>query len=86
MAREPHIQAVGFASLQVQELQNILMSAKAVQDECLGIVVTAVGEQPTVESARNALELTAAVGTRIEEIIGVCESVKAHLDQYATGF
>jgi hypothetical protein len=86
MSREPHIEAVGFAGLQVQELQNILMSAKEVQQEVLGLIISAVGENPVVESAVNAFSYMAAVGDHLDEVIGQCETIKAELNRYGGGF
>jgi hypothetical protein len=86
MAREPHIEAVGFAGIQVQELQNILLASKQVQQEVLGLIIAAVGEQPVTESGQNALAFTAAIGDQIDEMTGMCETVKAELNRYGGGF
>jgi hypothetical protein len=86
MSRDDHVQAVGFAGLQIQELENLIITAKERQQECLNLVATAVGEAPVVESARNALEFTAALGDRLDEVAGMCESIKAELNRYGGGF
>jgi hypothetical protein len=86
MSRDGHVQAVGFAGLQIEELENMLLAVKEKQQECLGLVATAVGEQPVVESARNALEFTAALDDRLGELVGMCESIKAELNRYGGGF
>lgn len=86
VAREEHIQAVGFAGMQVEELEGLLVAAREKQQECLGLVITAVGDDPAVESARNAMEFVAGIADRIDEIVGMCESAKSELNRYGGGF
>jgi hypothetical protein len=84
--REPHFQAVGFAGLIVQELENVLAVAREKADEAVGAVYAAVGAVTTVDSARNALEHIASVRDRIPELIAQTEVVKAELNRYSSGF
>jgi len=86
MSRQEHQDGVGFAGLEVQELQNLLAAAKGKQQEVLGLVVVAVGENPVVESAQNATAFTAALGDQLDEMAGICEQIKAELNRYAGGF
>jgi len=84
--RDSHHDAVGFAGLQVQELQNILAAASEVHQEAMGIILSAVGEDQPMESGRNALEWMAGIGDKLRELIGICENVKAELNRYGSGF
>jgi hypothetical protein len=86
MAREEHIQAVGFAGLQIQELQQVILHAQEKQATCLALVITAVGENPSIDSAQNATAFTASLGDKLTEILGICEQAIAELNRYGGGF
>lgn len=84
--RDGHHDAVGFAVLQVQELENIVLAAKEVQQEVMGVIMSAVGEATDLESANNAREWTGVIESKLDEIVGLCESIKAELLRYGGGF
>ena len=84
--RDGHHDAVGFAGLQVQELENILLAAREVQQEVQGIIISAVGEGTDLETANNAREWIGLVDSKLEELIGLCENIKAELNRYGGGF
>jgi len=84
--REGHVEAVGFAGLQIEELENMLLAAREKQEECLGLVITAVGEQPSTDSGTNAMESVAGMSDRLTELIGMCENAKAEMNRYGSGF
>lgn len=84
--RDGHHDAVGFAALQVQELENILLAAKEVQQEVMGILMSAVGNNTHIESASNAREWTGVIADKLDELVGLCENIKAELNRYGGGF
>jgi hypothetical protein len=84
--REDHVQAVGFAGMQVEEFQGILAAAADKAEEVLGIISNAVGEQPSTESGRNALGLFVHIkDTLLPEISVACEAIKEDLNSYGRG-
>lgn len=86
MSNEHH-EGVGFAGLQVEELQAIIAQAKEkLENEVLGLIVTAVGEPARTEAGANALAFASGLVDRLEEAIGICEATKAELNRYAGGF
>jgi hypothetical protein len=84
--REQHFQGVGAAGIAVAELEGMLLAAKLKQQDVLGTVALAVGDPPAVESGRNALEWTAALTDKLDEITRICEMIKAELNRYGGGF
>lgn len=84
--REDHVQAVGFAGMAVEELEGILRSAADKAEEVLGIIINAVGEQPSTASGQNALGVFVHVkDTLLPEIFQGCETVKEDLNSYSRG-
>lgn len=114
MSREAHSEAVAVAINHVRETATLVTSAevhrrdlgellllvKEKQDQTLGLVAMAVGDSPTTESSRNALEFTqvlgsraeeiqamvAAVDERIKELARICDNVEQELGRYLNGF
>jgi hypothetical protein len=85
--REDHVQAVGFAGLKIQEVENVLMQAREMlNNEALPLVLVAVGDNPIIDSARNALEFTQLMDQKIEELLGIAEQAKAEMNRYSGGF
>lgn len=86
MSNEHH-EGVGFAGLEVEELQGIIAAAKdKLENTVLGLIVTAVGEPARTEAGANALAFASGLVDRLTEDMGICEAVKAELNRYAGGF
>ncbi len=85
-AHTPHHEAVGFAGMEVEELEGMILAARNRAEEVLRVIANAVGAQPNVESGQNAMAWTAGIKDRLEELVGVCENVKAELNRYSGGF
>lgn len=82
-----HHQGVGFAGLQVEELQAVIAHAKEkLENEVMGLIVTAVGDPARTESGQNALAFAGGLVDRLTEDMGICEQIKAELNRYAGGF
>lgn len=81
-----HIEAVGLAGLEIQESENILSAAMERLELAIGAVINAVGENPTQESGRNALEFAVGAKERMSEIRNMLEQCKAELNRYGSGF
>lgn len=77
-----HVEAVGFAGLSVQEFENVLVQAKEKHAEAMAAVVNAVGDSPTGQHSRQAYEWLAGLADGVDEMIGVCENIKAELNAY----
>lgn len=85
--REDHVQAVGFAGLKIQEMENIIYQAREVfQNEVLPLVIVAVGDSPTIDSGRNALNFVHEADRLLGESLGICEQAKAEMNRYSGGF
>lgn len=80
-----HVEAIGFAGMEVQELENLVQAAKERQGQVLGAILNAVGDSPSNEHARQAYEWIAGLGDGLDEMIGVCENTKAQLNAYGAG-
>lgn len=85
-SRGEHVNALGFAGMQVEEFEGIVASAKEKLEEVLGTVINAVGEEPTTEAGQNALSMVSSLTDKLEEIMGICEGAKAELNRYGGGF
>lgn len=82
-----HFEAVGFASLKIEEAQATIYQAGAQMEEALGAVYNAVGDDPVIESASNASAWTAHMkDVLLPELLRTCENVKAELNRYGGGF
>jgi hypothetical protein len=85
MAREEHVQAVGFAGLRIEEFEQTVLSLKEGHQECLGLVNVAVGDTH-VASGQDALVTIASVSQLIDDIVRACEHAKECLNNYSQGF
>lgn len=79
---QEHIEAIGFAGMTVQELQDMVNATLVKQGETVQVVLNAVGEDPRNQNARQAWEWLAGLGQGLEEMLGVCENIKAELNAY----
>jgi hypothetical protein len=84
-ARGIHHEAVGFAGLQVEELEQMLGACQDKAQEVTGVVHNAVGNAMT-EPAANAVNAVAEISSRIGDAITLCEVGKAELNRYSGGF
>ncbi len=85
MAREEHVQAVGFAGLKVEELEQALVALTEEVDLVHGIAVNAVGEKPSTISGRNALESIHLIRVALVDATEACEAAKTHFNSYGKG-
>ena len=85
MAREEHVQAVGFAGLQVEELETLITGVMDRVSEVRRIAVNAVGEEPTSESGKSALASIYSIRVSLAEALGSCEAAKRYLNNYGRG-
>lgn len=85
-AHQQHVQAVGFAGMAVEELQQQIVGLREKTQEVLSTVTNAVGEEPSIESGRNALTLITAVDEMVLELIRRCDAAKEELNRYGRGF
>jgi hypothetical protein len=87
MAREEHVQAVGFAGIQVEEIEHGLAVVREELSKVRAIIVNAVGDESTAssESGRAALQSFSLVGVNIAEAMDACEATKQHLNDYGRG-
>lgn len=87
MGREDHVQAVGFAGLKIQETQDVIISAREkLQTEAIPLVIVAVGESPTIDSAQNALQFVHLMDEKLTEALAIGEQAKAEMNRYSGGF
>lgn len=83
---DAHRGAVDGAVNGVGELQELISILTDRQESLMGQVIMAVGQNPNVESAQNAMNFTAEIRNRADEIYRIAEQVKAELERYAGGF
>lgn len=83
--REQHVQAVALAVQEVEAFQTLLNVAQEKGENAIGAIYQAIGQQPTVDSARNALEHTAAARERLPELVGLLEVAADALRLYGQG-
>lgn len=83
---EGHVQAVGFAGLKVQELQDVISQAASMYPEVLSHVVIAVGMDPRTDLGRRPLEGVKVLADEIDKLLHVCENLKAALNEYGASF
>ena len=81
-----HVEAVGAAQNEVQELQNLLIMANEKREQTLGAIAHAVGDQPSADSGRNAMAMVSEVGDLLDRAAGMCESAKTEMERYAGSF
>lgn len=86
MGYDGHVQAVGFAGLQVQELEDLMQAVKAKYPEVLSHVVIAVGMAPNTELGQRPLAGAQVLAEKIDEVIQVCENIKMTLNEYGSSF
>jgi hypothetical protein len=84
-ARGIHHEAVGFAGLQVEELEQMLGACQDKAREVTGVVHNAVGNSPS-EPAANAVNAVAEISAQVGQMIALCEVAKAELNRYSGGF
>lgn len=85
MAREEHVQAVGFAGIEVEELEQQLSGCREKAEQVVAVVVNAVGEEPSTDSGRQALRDVRMLRLAISELMARCEEAKQHLNDYGRG-
>jgi hypothetical protein len=86
VSAEQHHAAVAVARAEVEALMHRLQAASEKQQEALGAVAMAVGDNPSVDSGRAAFEYVAALADRIDETIRIADNAMQLLDNYGAGF
>lgn len=82
-----HVDAVGFAGLKIQELQDVILGVRGnLYREAESLVQVATGQQPTNRDAQRAQEMTQILGDKFEQIHQVCEEIKQSLNDYSSGW
>jgi hypothetical protein len=82
-----HVEAVGFAGLKIQELEDVLLGHRAnLFREARSLVEIAVGDQPTNRDAIRAIEMTKILGDKLDQAMQACEEVKLALNEYSAGW
>lgn len=81
-----HQEAVAGAIFAIGELQETISLLTDRQETAMGAVIMAVGQNPNVESAQNAMNFIAEVRNRVDELFGMTEQAKAELERYVGGF
>jgi hypothetical protein len=81
-----HRAAVDGAKFAIGELQEGLAVCTERAESAMGAVIMSVGQNPNVDSAQQAMNLVAEAKSRVDEIYGMLEQAKEHLDNYAAGF
>jgi hypothetical protein len=61
--------------------QTALMAEK--QQQALGLIIAAVGDDPATHSSRNALEFTQVLGSKIEDLSGLLAAMDERLAELA---
>jgi hypothetical protein len=84
-ARGIHHEAVGFAGLQIEELEQMLGACQDKAREVTGVVHNAIGNSMS-EPAANAANAVAEISVQIGQLISLCEVGKAELNRYSGGF
>jgi hypothetical protein len=84
--RDGHFEAVGFAALEVEELEQFILLAKEKAGSVAGSIANAAGASPSSDAGRNALALIAAFPDKLDELLNACEEAKAELTRYGGGF
>ena len=82
-----HVEAVGFAGLKIQELEDVLLGHRAnLFREAQSLVKIAVGDQPTNRDGQRALEMTEILGDKMDQAMQACEEIKQALNDYSVGW
>lgn len=81
-----HHLAVNNAAHAIGEVQDAIAVVTDRQESAAGAVIMAVGQNPHVESAQNALNFIAQVRTKAEEMNVLCQQAKAEVERYGGGF
>jgi len=85
MARDAHVQAVGFAGLQVEELEGQIEALRQRVDEVKATGINAVGAEPSTDSGRAALVAIDLIKAALAEATEQCEAAKEHFNDYGRG-
>jgi hypothetical protein len=85
MARDAHVQAVGFAGLAVEELEGQIEALRQRVDEVKAIGINAVGEVPSTDSGRQALTAIDLIKVALSEATEQCEAAKQRFNDYGRG-
>lgn len=85
MARDAHVQAVGFAGLAVEELEGKILALHGKMDEIKAMGINAVGEVPSTDSGREALSSLNLIQVALAEAVEMCEAAKRHFNDYGRG-
>lgn len=86
MSREAHAASVAVARAEVEGLMNIIRAAGLKQEEALGAVAVAVGDDPSSDAGRAAFEYVAKLRDDIDELVRIADNAMQLLDNYAAGF
>lgn len=86
MSAAGHHEAVAVARAEVEALMHRLQAAGEKQNEALGAVAMAVGDDPATDSGRAAFEYVACLKDRLDELIRICDNATTLLDNYNNGF
>lgn len=81
-----HRAAVANAMNAIGELQEAISVVTDRQESAMGAVIMAVGQNPNVESAQNAMNFTGNIRDMAQRAFLTAEQVKAELMRYAGGF
>lgn len=82
MEQQDHIQAVGFAGLKIQEVQDALSSVALRLEEAEATMIRAVGPDPKVVTAQTALGGVLLIRNTLDDLSAVCEEIKGNLNAY----
>jgi len=86
MSREAHAESVAVARAEVEAVMHRLMAAREKQQEALGAVARAVGDDPVSDTGRAAFEYVASLADHIDELIRIADNSMTLLDNYGSGF
>lgn len=86
MSREAHAESVAVARAEVEAVMHRLLATKEKQQEAIGAVAMAVGDNPVSDQGRAAFEYVASLADRLDELIRIVENSMTLLDNYANGF
>lgn len=82
-----HVDAVGFAGIKIQELEDVVLGVKAnLYREAESLVQVATGAQSANRDAQRAQEMTQVLGDKLDQINAVCQEIKQALNDYSAGW
>ena len=82
-----HVEAVGFAGIKIQELEDVILGHRSnLFREAQSLVQVAVGESPNSREGQRALEMTQILGDKLDQAMQACEEIKQALNEYSAGW